>query len=633
MIKTYRSEIDGLRSLAVIGVIFYHAEIILGSFRIFPGGFLGVDIFFVISGYLITSLILKEYQLKNSFSFKNFYKRRAKRLLPALLLVILVFSIFSYFYLLPIQFEEFIKSSIASIFFFSNVFFHYSGQAYGAQVLSDIPLLHSWSLSVEEQFYILYPIFLVGVAIFIKKNLKAILILGIILSLGFAIIVNINHQSFNFYMLPSRIWEFLFGALLGMNISYLGIDKNNKIKEVSGILGFFIILLSFSFFDDTTKHPSYLTLIPVIGAYLIIQDTNKKNLINRFLSIKSLTYLGLISYSLYLWHHPIFSFAKIIGIEEKDLILKFFLILVSIALASLTYLYVEKPFRGKNEKIFKFGKINVLLSSIIIILSFLYFLTNDQKKQYPIITHHLDEKTWYTTKTFLRPCFQRKTFFCSFNEKRNNHTIFLIGDSIVASLQEEIKEISINKNFNFIPMTNAGCDFFKIYHQKNNKCTKKIFDNRSKKISEKKESTIILHLNYGNKVEDEIFKDFSKRIYEYLNNEYKIILIYPIPQMDLHVSSEIKKNLKNDFESVQIVSINTSKYINESKRIFTLFDSLKHKNLYKIYPHKKFCNNILKDKCVGNTQEHLYYIDRAHLSRKGSKLIGVDLNRIIDNIY
>ena len=159
MIKTYRSEIDGLRSLAVIGVIFYHAEIILGSFRIFPGGFLGVDIFFVISGYLITSLILKEYQLKNSFSFKNFYKRRAKRLLPALLLVILVFSIFSYFYLLPIQFEEFIKSSIASIFFFSNVFFHYSGQAYGAQVLSEIPLLHSWSLSVEEQFYILYPIF------------------------------------------------------------------------------------------------------------------------------------------------------------------------------------------------------------------------------------------------------------------------------------------------------------------------------------------------------------------------------------------------------------------------------------------------------------------------------------------
>jgi hypothetical protein len=274
-----------------------------------------------------------------------------------------------------------------------------------------------------------------------------------------------------------------------------------------------------------------------------------------------------------------------------------------------------------------------LISTIIVTLSFLYFLNNYQKKQHPIITHHLDEKTWYSTKIFLRPCFQRKTFFCSFNEKNNNHTIFLIGDSIAASLQEEIKEISTDKNFNFIPMTNAGCDFLKIYHQKGSRCTKKIFDNRSKKILEKKASTIILHINYGIKVEDEIFNDFSKRIFEYLNNDYKIILIYPIPQMDLHVSSEIKKNLKNNFRSVKIVNINTSKYLNESKRIFKLFDSLKHKNLHKIYPHKKFCNNILKDKCVGNTQEHLYYIDKAHLSRKGSKLIGVDLIRIIDNIY
>ena len=632
MKKTYRSEIDGLRSLAIIGVLFYHAEIVFDSFRIFPGGFLGVDIFFVISGYLITTLILKEYQLKNSFSFKNFYKRRAKRLLPSLLIVVIVFSIFSYFLLLPIHFVEFIKSAVASFFFFSNIFFHYSGQSYGVQVLSEIPLLHSWSLSLEEQFYILYPIFLVGIFIFIKKKLKLILIFGIILSIIFATIMNINHQSFNFYMLPSRVWELLFGALLGANISNITIKKNKKIKEILGFIGFVIILYSFSFFDNTNNHPTYLTLVPVIGAYLVIQDSNNKSFTNRFLSVKPLVGLGLISYSLYLWHHPIFSFAKIIGVEKEDFLIKILLIIISILLATLTYRYVEKPFRGNNEKIYRFNKINVLAIVTIITISFLYSFVDYQKKQYPVIAHQLDEKTWYATKKYFRPCFQRKTFFCSFNEKNNNNTVFLIGDSIMASLQEEIQSISIKKDLNFISMTNAGCDFLKIY-PKSKKCSKKIFDNRNKKILEKEESTIILHINYGNKINDETLNNFSKRVYQYLNKNYKIILIYPIPQMKQHVSDEVKKDIANDIVPIKLVNIKLSNYLKESKKIFSFFDSLNHKNLYKVYPHEKFCDSYVKDKCIGNTQNHLYFIDTAHLSRKGSRLIGVDLIKIIDNIY
>ena len=633
MIKNYRSEIDGLRSIAVVGVLFYHADIFFNSFKIFPGGFLGVDIFFVISGYLITSLILKEYKSNKSFSFKNFYIRRARRLLPALLLVIVFFSIFSYFYLLPIQFEEFIKSSLSSIFFFSNIFFHYSGQAYGVQVLSEIPLLHSWSLSVEEQFYILYPIFLIGTVIFIKKKLKAILIIGIISSLIFATIMNLSHQSFNFYMLPSRMWELLFGALLGMNTQKLITDKNEKIKGLFGVFGFLIIVLSFCLLDSTNRHPSYVTMIPVIGTYLIIQDTNKKSLVNQILSFKLLTNLGLISYSLYLWHHPIFSFAKIIGVNEKAFLLKAFLLALSIFLASLTYLYVEKPFRQKNKKIFRFSREKILFTMMMVTTFFLFFLTPLQKKQHPTIAQQLDKKTWYTTKTLFRPCFQRKTFFCNFNEKKSNPTIFLIGDSIMASLQEEIREISLKKDLNFIPMTNAGCDFFKIYNQKNTRCTKKIFDNRNKKILEKKNSTIILHINYGNKIEDKVLNNFSKRIYNYLKNNYKIILIYPIPQMEEHVSKEIKKDLKNNIERVRVINIKFSKYLNESKKIFEFFDTLNHKNLYKIYPHESFCNKLIVDKCIGNTRDHLYFIDKAHLSRNGSQLIGIDLVKIIDNIY
>jgi len=631
----YRPEVNGLRGIAVMGAVFYHAEMIFQSFRIFPGGFLGVDVFIVISGYLMTSIILKEYQATKSFSFTNYYKRRIRRLLPALIVVIFFTSIASYFIFLPTHFEEFIKSVAASIFFFSNFFFHFSGQAYGAQVLSEIPLLHTWSLSLEEQFYIIYPVALLGIIIYLKKNIKLILIIAIFSSLVFASITSLNHQSFNYYMLPSRGWEFLIGALLGINISQLSISKDKKKRGVLAIFGFLILLFSFAFFDNTNVHPTYLTLIPVIATYLIIQDTNKDNLINRLLSFKILIFLGLISYSFYLWHHPIFSFAKIIGIGEKSLIIKIFFIILSIFLGFLTYKFVEKPFRKEGEKILNLSKINILALSAISVIIVLYSLVDYQKAQYVTIAQDLYKKTWFTTKTYFRPCFQRKTFFCSFNENKNNPTVFLVGDSIMASIQEELKNALIKKKINFIPMTNGGCDFLEINKTEYPTCNKKIFKNRLKKIEQKKGSTIILHVNYrhANKEKTLIEKEFLEAIKNYLDEDYKIILMYPIPNLGKNVSLEIEKDLIDKKSLIKIVNVDFFKYLEETKKIFTIFDSIAHKNLYKIYPHKKFCNTDLKDKCVANTQDHIYFIDSSHLSKKGSDLINMDLIKIIDEIY
>ena len=633
MSKFYRPEIDGLRGVAVLGVLFYHSEIIFQNLRIFPGGFLGVDLFFVISGYLITSLIIKEHQLKNFFSFKSFYKRRAKRLLPALLIVIIFSSLFSYFLLLPVHFEEFIKSVVSSIYFFSNIFFHLSGQAYGAQTLSKIPLLHTWSLSVEEQFYLLYPIFLVSILLFMKKQISIIFISVILLSLLFATTININHQSFNFYMLPSRSWELLIGALLGININQYSISRNKDIKEVLGIIGFFMIFFSFCFFKNTGDHPTYRTLVPVIGAYLIIQDNNKQNFINKLLSLKTIVFLGLISYSLYLWHHPIFSFFKVIAIKENNLSIKICLITLSVFLAFLTYLFVEKPFRENNIKIFKINKLYLLgiLSTFIIIILFLN--VPNQKKQYLSIAKDLYKKTWFITDIYFKPCFQRKTFFCSFNENKKNPTIFLVGDSIMASLQEELKDQLIKKNINFVPMTNAGCDFLKITNNKNVNCNKKIHENRIKKINSIKKSTIILHINYDQDIEEGILRDFLTRINNYLDDDYRVILIYPIPQMKDHVSAQIEKDIRNNKDKVKISNINFFEYLEKSKKIYSLFDGINHKNLDKIYPYKRFCNTSLKNKCVGNSNNNIYFIDRSHLSKKGSELINLDLSKIIDNIY
>lgn len=629
----YRPEVNGLRGIAVLGAVFYHAEIILGNFRIFPGGFLGVDVFIVISGYLMTAIISKEYKATNTFSFKNYYKRRIRRLLPALLVVIFFTSIASYFILLPSLFEDFIKSVLASIFFFSNFFFHYSGQAYGAQVLSEVPLLHTWSLSLEEQFYIVYPTILLGLVIYLKKRIEIILIIGILLSVIFASIITVNHQSFNYYMLPSRAWEFLFGALLGVKLDQINSNENKKTKQFLALIGFIVLLLSFALFDDSNFHPSYLTLIPVTATYLIIQNTSEDSLINKVLSIPALIFIGLISYSFYLWHHPIFSFAKILDIGQESIWIKTLIIFISILLGFITYKFIEKPFRNEGEKVFNLGKISSLGLSIVIIIITLNFSINFQKKNHSKVAQELYKKTWFETKQYFKPCFQRKTFFCSFNEDEKNPTVFLVGDSMMASIQEDLKTNLIKRDINFIPMTNAGCDFL----EKDNgiTCNKKILNNRLKKIDEKLGSTIIFHLNYIQAKDDDVFfkESFLEKIYFYLNKDYNIILIYPIPHMDKNVSIEVEKNLLNKKNKIDFVNIDFQRYTQESEKIFTLFDALNHENLYKVYPHTKLCNTHLLRKCVGNTQNEIYYVDKLHLSNEGSKLINVDLIKIIDKIY
>ena len=213
----YRKDIDGLRAIAVLGVIFYHSEILIGDKLLLSGGFLGVDIFFVISGYLITSIIYQEYKKTNKFSFLNFYERRVRRLLPALLIILSVSIIFGYFLLLPTQFKSYLDSIVSSVFFYSNFYFHYSGQAYGEAVLSTKPLLHTWSLAVEEQFYILFPIIFIIIIKYFRSYLKLFIYLGILLSITFASMIVEKHSSFNFYMITTRAWELLSGSAIALH--------------------------------------------------------------------------------------------------------------------------------------------------------------------------------------------------------------------------------------------------------------------------------------------------------------------------------------------------------------------------------------------------------------------------------
>ena len=347
----YRPEIDGLRAISVYAVIFYHANFILFDRLIFQGGFVGVDIFFVISGYLITSLILKELLETKKFSFSNFYERRIRRILPILFTVILTSIPLAYFILLPSSLLSFLKSILYTLGFGSNFYFFHTGQIYGGEDGLLKPLLHTWSLSVEEQFYILFPIFLLFIYKFFSKYLLGIVFFFLILSLATAQYVSTYFPLYNFYFLHVRIWELLAGsviAYLEFNNKYSQSNNYNNVCKYLPFIGIMIIFFSIFSLNDEMSLPSFYTLPAIIGTCLIIYFSDKKNIITKLLSNKVIVFSGLISYSLYLWHYPIFAFFRYSFPSIENNIYKFLIIIFAFLLSVISYLFIEKPFRNKN---------------------------------------------------------------------------------------------------------------------------------------------------------------------------------------------------------------------------------------------------------------------------------------------
>ena len=349
MKMTYRPEIDGLRTIAVISVMLYHAKLSIGGINLLPGGYLGVDIFFVISGFLITSLMMSELQHTGTLSILGFYERRVRRLLPALLIVIIVSLPVAWNILLPEQFIDYAKSLLSSVSFGSNFYWHYSLQEYGAESALLKPFLHTWSLAVEEQYYIIYPILLAGIYTFCRKQTPLLLLFGLLISLAFAEWMTRSDPSFSFYMLPSRFWELLTGGLLA-SVLYLYPDKNSSgvLTRIMPSVGLLLIAHALSFDEYNSDHPGLITLKPVLGTALIIGFSNKSSYVIKMLSNQICIGIGLLSYSLYLWHYPIFSFGRILnaeaGVGDKAI-----WIALTFSLSFISYKLVEKPFRNRSK--------------------------------------------------------------------------------------------------------------------------------------------------------------------------------------------------------------------------------------------------------------------------------------------
>jgi peptidoglycan/LPS O-acetylase OafA/YrhL len=630
----YRPEIDGLRAIAVISVIFYHLQIQIFDQELFKGGFIGVDIFFVISGYLITSIIFKELNYANKVSLKYFYERRIRRILPALLAVMLISFPFAWVVLLPIDFVDYSKSIIYSLGFSSNFYFHFSGQEYGAQSGLLKPFLHTWSLSVEEQFYILFPVFIFFIFKFFKKRINIILISIFLLSFTLSNLKSID-SSLNFYFLLTRVWELVAGSLLA---TY---EKDNRFKTIRDhnysmlvSLGFILIVLSIFFFKLHFRHPSFFTLPSIVGVCLIIFFSNKKYLITKFLSNKFLVSLGLISYSLYLWHYPIFALARVKGLFEKGSLIVFFLVLVTLILSILTYLYVEKPARNKK---LRFKNLFFLLSIFVGILLFLNIKN---------INNHGYEKRFYYSKTYKlsnfdhldeNRKFEKDYNYNDFTLKKN---VLIVGNSHAEEILEILNSTSLNNQiyFNLPSPKKRENDYnYQIrYFEK--------FLTENKSIIDKYKNSFISHLTkqyqkadliiFASKYVDADLSALSK-IIPIIKNDKKEIIIFGsmlqqttklrLNRLDYFVYQNKKfpnsVELKN-IEYQMFKDLQNTKDINLKLRSFS-----KKEKIFYFDPQEILCS-FQNKKCSALTDNGFkIYWDYSHLTVEGAKYIAKKLEK------
>jgi peptidoglycan/LPS O-acetylase OafA/YrhL len=270
----YRKEIDGLRALAVMSIVLFHA-----GFKVFEGGYVGVDIFFVISGFLITSIIVQDHR-NGQFSFAAFYERRARRLLPALFVVLLLSIPFAWLQMLPGELTEFSKSLLSVLGFGSNFYF-WQDSGYFATSAEFRPLLHTWSLAVEEQFYLVFPAVLLVALNFARSATALILLLIGLASFALSAWASLYKPTFAFFLLPTRVWEFTLGALaaqIALSPAYPRLQTYRFCCQAVSLLGLLLVIYSIFVFKKTYVYPGYLALVPVFGTSLLLDILNKPNM-------------------------------------------------------------------------------------------------------------------------------------------------------------------------------------------------------------------------------------------------------------------------------------------------------------------------------------------------------------------
>lgn len=655
----YRKEIDGLRALAVIPVVLFHA-----GFSWVSGGFIGVDVFFVISGYLITKILL-ENMGREGFSLVDFYEKRARRILPALFFVVIVFCPFAWLYMGPAQMKDF-SQSLSGVSLFSSNFVFWMESGYFDVESEFKPFLHTWSLGVEEQFYFLFPL------LFLLEwgRRKAIFIFIFIFVFSVFLLFFIDSSEFKFFLLPARSWELVTGSFC----AWLQLKRGFKGSEFFSWFGVILLLISFLLFDSTMPFPSIYTFIPVIGVVLIIVYGIAGTQVAWVFGRSAFVKVGLLSYSIYLWHQPIFSFYRIITGEDR---LSFqvivFLFLIIIILAYFTWRFVETPIRKRN--FFKSGRALFISLGFVIFFIFSFgvvghvsngFDSRFDSELIEILKSEMDKsplRKYCHYSSGYREIDERQCMTGGGKEKR----ILLWGDShadslgyqLISSLEEQPVQI-VQQTYsgcppilgikNFLARSDYRCyehnSLVYSYIKENNVdivvlsarwplyINGTYFDNKEGGV----ESNLSVNYDLYNR---DSYPDLSRRyriseayesaIRTYLDDGLTVILVYPIPEAGWNVPRKVTQHYISTGK-LGVVSTSYNVFLDRINSVDTVFSSIKNDRLYVIKPSYFLCNNIIVGRCINSTETEMMYTDDDHLSHIGTEEIASEISKIILSI-
>lgn len=608
----YRPEIDGLRALAVVPVILFHA-----GFDLFSGGYVGVDVFFVISGYLITTIIIEDIELKN-FSIISFYERRARRILPALFFILLITLLFSVFLLPPHALKD-VGQSVFSVSLFLSNFFFYIETDYFANTSELAPLLHTWSLSIEEQFYILFPFILILIKNF-SQFIKFVIILVILIFSLIASIwwVKIDSQ-FSFFMPFTRFWEIMTGSLLAVSRNSWNRINFMFVKETLSLAGLIIILFCIFFYNKQTVFPGYNAILPVLGTALLIMFAKKNTLTCQLLAGRPLLLTGLISYSLYLSHNVVFALSRNIGIPLDSLGIKINLIIVSVIIAIISYFLIEKPFRFITLSSIKYLTFCGLILIIFAVTGYSLHRTHGlQEFKLSNLKSDLASKV-INVETELRErrLLMKKPLSLSSENFTSNpqvKKVLILGDSKSEDLYVSIIKKYSGKKYEFRRLKLDDSKMIDPLIKPNNTSKEKIFNSRIFLDSDE----IILTATWQANTSSNVVK-FVKYL---LSQEKKVSIVSTANFNDLASLSYAvaKRNFsETDLNSFMFENIRMDRrrqYLNLKKAIKNLSSEVKF--LEKL---EAFCN-LRQKSCILKNDKGWYIYDSGHLTVSGIDYFG-----------
>ena len=445
------TQIQGLRAVAAILVTVFHA-------RLVPGGFIGVDIFYVISGYLITGLILREIEKTGTLDLRSFYQRRIKRLLPTSVFVLFVTAIFAWILFPPITRDALGRDLFAAAAYISNYLFAWWQNDYQNLNATPSPFIHYWSLAVEEQFYLVWPLFILFLARYGKKVIFAGIAITTLLSLLFSIYLTQVAPIWAFYSLPTRAWELGFGALL------LFLPETKKKIRILPWLGFFGIAISSFNFNENTAFPGKNALVPVLATVFLMASIKYwPPLFNDLANSRLSQWLGAISYPLYLWHWPALVLPSSALGRPLRFYERFLCILLTIVLAHYTSKYVEEPLRHKNfspRTIYKGAAITTaasLVAGVLISFTSSSIITTKGEVSYQFDLVQVMERPGVYGDGCHVNYGETKSGYCTYGDKESSKTIVLYGDSHAAQWFPTLEKMATERGFKLVSLTKSAC--------------------------------------------------------------------------------------------------------------------------------------------------------------------------------